>query len=101
MIFPVISIRMIADTSALDASLDQLDEYAWIIFTSGYGVRFFLNRMEDRGIAVERCNRRQVCAVGPATAAELQRRGVRVSLIPGEFVAEGVLAALQRKSGRR
>jgi len=44
---------------------------------------------------VERCNGRQVCAVGPATAAVLENHGVRVSLVPGNFVAEGILAALQ------
>jgi uroporphyrinogen III methyltransferase/synthase len=95
LVFPVISIREIADKSALDTALDNLDEYAWIIFTSAYGVRFFLSRMEERGIAVERCNGRQVCAVGPATAAVLESRGVRVSLVPGDFVAEGIVAALQ------
>ena len=97
LVFPVISIREIADKSALDTALDNLDEYAWIIFTSAYGVRFFLNRMDERGIALERCNRRQVCAVGPATAAVLESRGVRVSLVPGNFVAEGIVAALQER----
>jgi len=95
--FPVVEIREIADKRALDTALDQLDKYAWIIFTSAYGVRFFLDRMAERGIAPERCNGRQVCAVGPATAAALKNRGIRVALIPGDYVAEGILAALQQR----
>jgi len=96
-VFPVIEIREIADKGALDTALDHLDEYAWIIFTSAYGVRFFLDQMAERGIAIERCNGRRICAVGPATAAALENRGVRVTVIPGEYVAEGVLTVLQKQ----
>jgi uroporphyrinogen III methyltransferase/synthase len=96
-IFPAIEIREIADKRALDMALDHLDKYAWIIFTSAYGVRFFLDRMADRGIDMGRCHGLQVCAVGPATAAVLENRGVRVTLMPRDYVAEGILAALQER----
>jgi len=36
----------------------------------------------------------QICAVGPKTAEALEARGLRADLIPAEFKAEGVLAAL-------
>lgn len=99
LIFPVISIRGIADTRALDAALDDLGEYSWIIFTSTYGVHYFLTRMEERNIARDRCRRVQVCAVGPATAAALKAAGVSVSLVPREFVAEGILSAFEERCG--
>ncbi|MBZ5498285.1 MAG: uroporphyrinogen-III synthase [Acidobacteriia bacterium] len=99
LVFPVIRIRAVTDHSIMDAALDELAEYSWIIFTSAYGVRFFLNRMQERGIAKDRCRRLRICAVGPATADALERSGIRVSLVPGEFAAEGILAALAEKHG--
>ena len=97
LVFPVMEIREIADRRALDTALDHLDKYDWIIFTSAYGVRFFLGRMAERGIAMERSGWPKVCAVGPATAAALEKRGVRVTLIPRDYVAEGILAAFQER----
>lgn len=99
LVLPVISIRGTADKRALDAALDELNEYAWIIFTSAYGVRFFLNRIEERSIPRDRCKGLQICAVGPATAAALEASGIAVALVPKEYVAEGILAALAEKHG--
>jgi uroporphyrinogen III methyltransferase/synthase len=96
-IFPVISIKGIVDARALDAALDNLGDYSWIIFTSTYGVHYFLTRMEERRIAKERIRKVQVCAVGPATAAALEAAGVSVSLVPKEFVAEGILAVFEER----
>ncbi len=97
--FPVISIGEIADKTRLDAALDVLDQYAWIVFTSAYGARFFVRRMDERGIPRSICRGNQVCAVGPATAAALQAAGIAVSLVPEDHLAEGVLAALARRHG--
>jgi uroporphyrinogen-III synthase len=99
LVFPVILIKAIDDKRALDAALDAMHQYAWIIFTSVYGVRFFLNRMEERGIAKERVADRQICAVGPGTAAALETKGIRVSLIPREYMAGGIVAALEERHG--
>jgi len=98
-VFTVLSIRETSDQGALDAALDHLHEYAWIVFTSTHGVHFFLRRMEDRGIP--RCLGRdlQVCAVGPATAAALEVAGIPVSLVPKQFLAEGILRSLAEKYG--
>jgi uroporphyrinogen III methyltransferase/synthase len=98
-IFTVLSIREIPDQSALDAALDHLHEYAWIIFTSTHGVHFFLRRMEERGISKRLDRNLQVCAVGPATAAALEAEGIPVSLVPGKYVAEGILSSFAEKYG--
>jgi uroporphyrinogen III methyltransferase/synthase len=39
-------------------------------------------------------------AIGPATAAEFARTGVKVDLLPKEYVAEGLLAALSDRDLR-
>jgi uroporphyrinogen III methyltransferase/synthase len=98
-VFPVIQIKELGDKSALDAALDRLAAYAWVIFTSGYGVRFFLDRMGARDLSISLLNRLQICAVGPATAAALEASGIRVTLVPREHTAEGILSALAEVHG--
>ena len=98
-VFPVISIVPVADKALLDKALERLESYDWMIFTSAYGVHFLLSRMEERGIPAERCDGSQICAVGPATADALRAAGRKISMIPAEYVAEGILAALESKCG--
>lgn len=97
--FPTIDIREIGDKIPIDAALDALENYAWIIFTSSYAVQFFLKRMNERQIPLERWKNSKVCAVGPATASTLTEAGIPVSLVPGEYVAEGVLRSLTEFHG--
>ncbi len=98
--FPVISIRALADTSALDAALDNLGAYTWVVFTSGYGVQFFLRRLREKGTPEGLSGLPLICAIGPSTAAMLEAAGLVVSLVPEEFVAEGVIHALSQQGGR-
>jgi uroporphyrinogen III methyltransferase/synthase len=98
-VFNVLSIRETPDQSVLDAALDHLHEYAWIVFTSTHGVHFFLRRMDDRGMPKRLGRDSQVCAVGPATAAALVAAGIPVSLVPKEYVAEGILRSFAEKCG--
>jgi uroporphyrinogen III methyltransferase/synthase len=42
----------------------------------------------------------EVLAIGPATAAALDKRGIQVAAIPEEFRAEGVIRVLGRRSLR-
>ncbi len=99
LLLPVVEIRSLHDQSALDAALDSLPLYSWVIFTSGYGVRFFLERMSERRLAHNLLNRLRICAVGPATAELLENAGIHVSLIPGDHQAEGILSALATAHG--
>ena len=96
---PVIEIRETEDKDALDAALSRLDLYAWILFTSSYAVRFFARRAAECGRLAELSRHRNICAVGPATAAALRERGIETSLLPQDFVAEGVLHAFADRPG--
>jgi uroporphyrinogen-III synthase len=87
-------IRGLQDTSLLDVALRNLGQYRWIMFTSVHAVRFFYQRMSDLGLAHLRIGLQGICAIGPATAARLEAIGFKVSLVPEEFVSEGVLSAL-------
>jgi uroporphyrinogen III methyltransferase/synthase len=97
--FPIIEARDIEDKRLLDAALSRLTDYSWIIFTSAYGVGFFVQRMKELGISVDIDKMPKVCAIGPATARAVQESGFKVELVPAKFVAEGIIEALAKHCG--
>ena len=97
--FPVIEVRDIEDKQPLDEALASLKEYSWIIFTSAYGVRYFVRRLRQIGIKLPVESMPRICAIGPATAREVQESGYRVELIPEKYVAESLIEALEKYHG--
>ena len=93
-VFPTIAIAPTPDPAALDRAVAAAGTYDWIIFTSANGVRAFFERMAALGGDVRELVRARIAAIGSETAAELERRLVRPALVPTEFRAEGLLAAL-------
>ena len=89
------------DTSALDSALARLGTFDWLVFTSVNGVMAAAERLAALGIAWDARGAARVAAIGPATAAALAEQGVAVDLVPEEYVAEGILAALGEVAGQR
>ncbi|MBI3091439.1 MAG: uroporphyrinogen-III synthase [Candidatus Tectomicrobia bacterium] len=96
---PVIEPRPLDDYASLDAALRRLGEYDWLLFTSVHGVRFFAQRLWEVGLDLRAIGQAKLCAIGPKTAAEIERLRLRVDLMPAEYRAEGVLAALLERAG--
>ncbi|NLG33283.1 MAG: HemD protein, partial [Syntrophomonadaceae bacterium] len=95
--FPAIKIKKEADLSSLDDALRDLRKYKWIIFTSVNGVDIFFEELKIRGIDIRDLMGIKICAIGPATRGRIERRGVRVDLVPEEFRAEGVISTLHQR----
>ena len=91
---PTIEISPLPDYAELDAAIDRLSEYAWLIFTSVNGVRWFWKRLEAAGKDSRALGLCRVAAIGPATAEALEARGIRPDFIPECYVAEGVVEGL-------
>jgi uroporphyrinogen III methyltransferase/synthase len=79
----------------LDAALDAIDTFTWVIFTSVNGVAMVDRRLAARRLAWPALAGRRVAAIGPATADALAEHGVRADLVPGEYRAEGLLERLR------
>ncbi len=90
---PTIEIQAASDYSGLDAAIGRLSSYAWLIFTSVNGVRFFFERL-DASAADVRSIRGRLCAIGPATRDALQQFHLKVDVMAEEYVAEGLLRTL-------
>ena len=98
---PTIEIREPDNYDRLDEALDHLYGYDWLIFTSTNGVRFFLQRLADRGLSVADLDEIRVCAIGRRTANQLHDAHVHVDLVPSQSTAEGVFTALSEFTGGR
>lgn len=88
--FPVIRIVPIAECGMRNAELLGR-EFDWIIFTSANGVECFVRRLIELALDVRAMGRAKLGAIGPATAAAIERYGLRVDYVPSEFVAEAVV----------
>jgi uroporphyrinogen III methyltransferase/synthase len=98
--FPTIRIAPPSSYEGLDRAVRSLERYDWLLFTSANGVRAFFSRLLSAGKDARALHRCRVAAIGPETAAELRRRGIVADVIPREFRAEGLLAALEPASMR-
>lgn len=97
---PTIEIVEPRNWSAVDRAIAALEEFNWVVFTSVNGVERFFARLLERGRDVRALHRARLAAVGPATAAALRRRGLVVDVVPGEYRAEGVAAAMAESNLR-
>src|SRR5256884_1146917 len=107
--FPVIRIVPPQNWESLDSALGRLfladarnlPYYTWLIFTSANGVNIFCERLLSLGFHTENMLGVRVASIGPATAAALARYDITADLVPGEYVAESVAAALIEDTQRR
>ena len=94
--FPTIKIAPAESYEGLDRAIGQLSQYQWIIFTSANGVGFFLKRLKELGRDMRDLKGIQVCAIGPVTAAKIEKSGIRVDVVPEEFISEGVVREFEK-----
>jgi len=92
--FPTIEIRPCADQSALESAIGRLEEFDWIVFTSQNAVQIFFDLLNRSGRDSRSLHRNRIAAIGPASAQEIERFCIRPDLIPDEYVAEGLLSAM-------
>lgn len=98
---PAIAILPPVDVAPLDAAIARLGGYDWVVVTSVNGVRALIDRMVALGQGLDVLAALRVGAIGPATAAELARCGVRCDFVPSAYVAESLLAEIGDVVGRR
>lgn len=103
LVLPSITIVPPDDWSEVNRAISDLSDFDWVLFTSANGVRVFLERMRETGHDYTELSRAKLGVIGPATARELERWGLRADLVPDKFVAEGLLDALIARgvSGKR
>ena len=104
--YPAIRIVPPVDPAPLDNALEQSlrGEYDWLVLTSANTVETISQRLQKMGVEGSglATSRLRVAAIGPATAETATRMlGVEIALVPDEFVAESLAAALSLQPGTR
>ena len=87
----------------LAAMCDRIGDYALVCVTSPNGAALLFDALAARGRDARSLAGATVAAIGPGTAAELERRGVRADVVPERSVAEALVEALAdvEVAGRR
>jgi uroporphyrinogen III methyltransferase/synthase len=99
---PVIQISDPPDWAPVDRALRQLEDYDWLVFSSVNGVGYLLDRLLAGRGDLRRLGGVRLAAIGPATAAQLERYRLKVDLVPTAYRAEALAAALSDEAaGRR
>jgi uroporphyrinogen III methyltransferase/synthase len=94
MMQPAVRITDPPDWAPVDAALDRLDQYDWLVFSSGNGVDYFVRRVFDHGGDVRRLASVKLAAVGSGTAERLARYHLQADFAFEQFSAESLAQAL-------
>jgi uroporphyrinogen III methyltransferase/synthase len=94
---PCIETMPLEPNPELDEAFSRLREYSWLVFTSSAGVRLFFDALRGRGKDVRALGGIKLAAIGSATAAELEMRGLIPDLVPEIYSGEELGKALVRE----
>jgi uroporphyrinogen-III synthase len=99
---PFIEIRKPRSFKPLDSALRNLSSYDWLILTSANGVEAMWDRLARLKIGNKDLEHLRIAAIGPATKKSITQRGVKVDVVPKEYIAESVVRSLRRRvKGKR
>ncbi len=91
---PVLDIQPPESFERLDACLQELSSYDWLILTSANTVRALADRATQLGLQLDQPELLKVAAVGKGTAKAAAEAGLKVTFIPELHVAEGLVSGL-------
>lgn len=99
---PAIRITDPPEWHAVDAVLNELDSYDWIVFSSANGVDAVLRRVLAGGGDARAFGGLEIAAMGSETSKRLSGYHLHADLVPEAFVAESLARELvDRAAGRR
>ncbi|HEX3600142.1 MAG TPA: uroporphyrinogen-III C-methyltransferase, partial [Lacipirellulaceae bacterium] len=91
---PAIEIAPPANWSRVDAAIERLEDYDWLVFSSSNGVHFFMQELFSRGFDTRRLGHLRLAAIGPGTVAALADFHLNADVQPNEYRAEALAEAL-------
>ena len=103
---PFIEICKPQSYGPLDDALKNIRDnnryYDWLILTSANGVEAMWERVRKLRITRRMLKRLKIAAIGPATKKAIVKHGLKVKMVPEEYVAESVVKSLRNEvEGKR
>ena len=83
----------------LDRAIRELDRYRWLVFTSPVGPGIFFGRLRAVGKDARALAGVKLAAIGPKTAAALERFGLTADLVPKVYDSENLACAMAGVEG--
>ncbi len=101
LLLPTVSFAAVENPAELDAALERLGTFDWLVLTSQNAVRYLLERANTIGIASSdlSCAKLSIAAVGPRTAGAAADAGLRVTYLARNPSGEALASELTRFVG--
>jgi len=90
---PTIKITPPEDKTPLEAAIDHLDRYDWLVLTSVNGVKFFFDTLFEKGKDARALGHLKFACIGPVTKERLADHGIISDILPETYQAESVIDA--------
>jgi len=94
---PTIRIEPPQDRKEFAESVAESHTYDWLIFTSPNGVERFFDAFYATYQDARSLGGCRIAAIGPSTESKIREYRFAVDLLPGNFVAEGLLEAFKKE----
>jgi uroporphyrinogen III methyltransferase/synthase len=99
--FPCIETVPIDPCPAMDAAMENIGDYEWLVFTSPAGVEAFWARLRRTGRDARCLGGVRLAVTGPATAEALEKCGLVPDLMPGTYSGAQLGESLAKETGGR
>lgn len=94
---PLIKIQAPQYTKKIEQTMQKLHTYNWIVFTSVNGVHYFFDYLQKFNAVIPELNRPRIAVVGIKTFHAIEKKGLKVDVIPKDFVAESLMDELAKR----
>lgn len=92
---PTIKIEKVEDNKDLEAEINKIKDYTYIIFGSKNAVDIFFDKLNHMRYDCRHLYNIKICAIGAETAKAIKERGIIPDIIPKKYVAEGLYEELK------
>ncbi len=89
---PTLEIVPPSSWADLDAAIDRLSDFDWLILTSTNGVEYFFDRLNHVGKDSRALAGIKIAVVGQKTAKSLEQHGIKADFIPPDFIADALIS---------
>ncbi len=83
-----------SQSAVIAGTLDRLQDFDWLIFTSVNGVTEFFRHLFAAGLDARALHHVKIAVIGSSTAGRLSEFGLKADLEPAEFRAESLAAEM-------
>lgn len=90
LLLPSISTPPLPLSKEAEKAFSRLSDFQYTVFTSPYGVDRFYEILQEKQIDIRTLHQSKIAAIGSATAAKLEARGILPDLIPETYDAKNL-----------